>query len=51
LLTKTVSLNSYVFVSSPFRGKDMDVLYKTIMKGSYAPIPGIYSNDLAMIIK
>lgn len=29
----------------------MDVLYKAVMKGNYAPIPGIYSNDLAAIIK
>lgn len=29
----------------------MDGLYKAVMKGSYNPLPGIYSPELATVIK
>ena len=35
----------------PFRGTSIHQLYKNIMKGKYAEIPNIYSNDLKNIIK
>ena len=34
----------------PFRGTSIHQLYKNIMKGKYAEIPNIYSNDLKDII-
>ena len=35
----------------PFRGTSMQVLYSNVMKGEYAPIPLIYSDDLMNVIK
>lgn len=29
----------------------MDGLYKTVLRGQYAPIPSIYSQDLVLLIK
>ncbi|CAD8080082.1 unnamed protein product [Paramecium sonneborni] len=35
----------------PFRAKDMDGLYKSVLRGQYQPIPVIYSQELAQLIK
>ena len=35
----------------PFRGTSMQVLYSNVMKGEFAPIPLIYSDDLMRVIK
>jgi NIMA (never in mitosis gene a)-related kinase len=34
----------------PFRGRDIEALYTSIMRGSYEPIPSIYSKDLNSIV-
>ncbi len=34
----------------PFRGKNLDQLYNSVMKGTFDPIPKFYSSDLANII-
>ncbi|CAD8069512.1 unnamed protein product [Paramecium primaurelia] len=35
----------------PFRAKDMDGLYKSVLRGQYQPIPVIYSQELVQLIK
>ncbi|CAD8168694.1 unnamed protein product [Paramecium pentaurelia] len=35
----------------PFRAKDMNGLYKQVLKGQYQPIPIIYSQELVQLIK
>ncbi|CAK80454.1 unnamed protein product (macronuclear) [Paramecium tetraurelia] len=35
----------------PFRAKDMDGLYKSVLRGQYQPIPIIYSQELVQLIK
>ncbi|CAK69897.1 unnamed protein product (macronuclear) [Paramecium tetraurelia] len=35
----------------PFRAKDMDSLYKSVLRGQYQPIPVIYSQELVQLIK
>lgn len=37
-------------LSLPFKGKNLCIVYQNISKGKYAPIPSIYSRDLAIII-
>lgn len=34
----------------PFNGTDMETLYKSIKKGKYAPLPELYSQQLADFI-
>ena len=34
----------------PFRGKNLDQLFKSIMKGTFDPIPKFYSSELATVI-
>ena len=40
-----------VTLKPPFRAEDMQGLYKKVLKGVYPKIPGVFSNDLATIIK
>jgi len=40
-----------VTLKPPFRAEDMQGLYKKVFKGVYPKIPGVFSNDLATIIK
>lgn len=35
----------------PFKGSDMEHLYNNVMTGKYQPIPNIYSNEIASVIK
>lgn len=35
----------------PFNGKDMDQLYKRVIKGSFARIPDHYSNDIWRLVQ
>lgn len=35
----------------PFRADDMAGLYKKVVRGSYPKIPGVYSQDLAAVIR
>jgi len=34
----------------PFRGKNLDILYKSVMKGEFDPIPKFYSKGLSNIV-
>ena len=34
----------------PFTGQNLEELYKNVMRGSFNPIPKIYSNELANIV-
>ena len=34
----------------PFRGNDLDVIFKKVQKGVYDPIPSFYSPELANMI-
>lgn len=34
----------------PFRAEDMKALFKKVIKGSFQRIPGLYSNDLQLVI-
>eukprot|EP00826_Nyctotherus_ovalis_P016015 TRINITY_DN1460_c0_g1_i11.p1 TRINITY_DN1460_c0_g1~~TRINITY_DN1460_c0_g1_i11.p1 ORF type:complete len:193 (-),score=60.16 TRINITY_DN1460_c0_g1_i11:44-622(-) len=38
-------------LNPPFRATDMKGLYSKVLGGKYPPIPGIYSADLAAIVK
>ena len=35
----------------PFTAKDMDSLYKKVVKGAYSPLPDSYSPDLCIMIR
>lgn len=35
----------------PFKGNDMENLFNNVMAGKYQPIPNIFSQDIANVIK
>jgi NIMA (never in mitosis gene a)-related kinase len=35
----------------PFKGEDMEALYKKVTRGIYARLPSEYSNELSAVIR
>jgi len=46
-----IALFETVALVPPFRAKDMNGLYKKVIKGVFREIPSTYSPDLARVIK
>lgn len=44
-------LYEIIALKPPFRAKNMQSLYRKVLKGAYPRIPGVYSKELGFVVK